>query len=342
MDKQVKWGIIGCGIISRLHGEAISMADNTELVAVCDIIEERAQATAEKYGVKKVYIDYHDLLADPEVEVVSICTPSGMHGEMVQAAARAGKHILCEKPMEITREKMDRTIEVVEECGVKMGCVFQRRLQNEAIAVKAALDSGRFGRVILADAYLKYYRSPAYYKSADWRATWALDGGGALMNQGVHGVDLLTWLAGDVNSVYARCATMVRDIEVEDTAVVSLQFKNGAMGVIECTTSVYPGQDTRFEIHCEHGSIIFGDQGLLQWELEGSNEKAPQFGSTGFAMKDDPTRLSDSSHLPLVADMADAILHDHEPLITPREARKAVDLILAIYQSSREKREIML
>lgn len=342
MSRQVKWGIIGCGIISKLHCEALAMADNAVLVAVCDIIEEKAKAAAEQYGAEKVYVNYHDLLADPDVEVVSICTPSGMHGEMVQAAARAGKHILCEKPMEITKEKMDQLIEVVEASGVKMGCVFQRRLQSEAIALKEALESGRFGKIILADAYLKYYRSPEYYKSADWRATWELDGGGALMNQGVHGIDLLTWFAGDVESVFARCATMVRDIEVEDTAVVSVKFKNGAFGVIEGTTSVYPAQETRFEIHCEKGSVIFSDLGLIQWEIQGSDEKAPEFGATGFAMKDDPTKLSDSSHFPLVVDMADSVINDHDPLITPREARKAVDLILAIYKSSDENREIKL
>ena len=342
MKKQVKWGIIGCGMISALHCNAVQAAENAELVAVCDIVEEKAQKAAEKYNVKKVYVNYHDLLADPEIDVVSICTPSGIHGEMVQAAARAGKHVLCEKPMEVTREKMDKTIEVVEACGIKMGCVFQRRLQRESVAIKQALDSGKFGKVILADAYLKYYRSPEYYKSADWRATWELDGGGALMNQGIHGIDLLTWFAGDVESVFARCATMVRDIEVEDTAVISLKFKNGAFGVIEGTTSVYPAQDTRFEIHCEKGSIIFSDQGILQWKIEGSDETAPEFDSTGFAMKDDPTKLTATSHLALVEDLADAVINDRDPMVMPREARKAVDLILSIYQSSNEKREIML
>ena len=342
MKKTVKWGIIGCGMISTLHCNAVEMAENAELAAVCDIVEEKARKAAEKYHVEKVYVDYRDLLADPEIDVVSICTPSGIHGEMAQAAARAGKHILCEKPMEITREKIDKTIEVVEACGVKMGCVFQRRLQRESIAIKQALDSGKFGKVILADAYLKYYRSPEYYKSADWRATWELDGGGALMNQGVHGIDLLTWFVGDVESVFARCATMVRDIEVEDTAVISLKFKNGAIGVIEGATSVYPAQETRFEIHCEKGSIIFSDKGITQWKIEGSDETAPDFGESGFAMKDDPSKLSSASHLALVTDLADAVINDRDPMVMPREARKAVDLILSIYQSSDEHREITL
>ena len=342
MKKQLNWGIIGCGMISALHCNAVQASELTKIAAVCDIVEEKAKKAAEKYDVEKIYTDYNELLADPDIDVVSICTPSGIHGEIVQAAARAGKHVLCEKPMEITREKIDKTIEVVESSGIKMGCVFQRRLQRESIAIKEALDSGKFGKVILADAYLKYYRSPAYYKSADWRATWEFDGGGALMNQGIHGIDLLTWFVGDVESVFARCATFVRDIEVEDTAVISLKFKNGAFGVIEGATSVYPAQDTRFEIHCEKGSIIYSDQGILQWSIEGSDETAPEYDSSGFSMKDDPTKLTATSHLALVDDLADAIINDHNPMVMPREARKAVDLILSIYQSSDEKREIKL
>lgn len=342
MNRKVKWGIIGCGIISKLHLDAISACDLVEVVAVCDIIPERAQKRAEEFHVPKTYIDYHELLADKEIEVVSICTPSGMHGQMAEDAAAAGKHIFCEKPMEITTEKIDSLIAAVEKAGVKMGCVFQRRTQRASLAVKEALDSGRFGKVILADAYLKYYRSPAYYKSADWRATWELDGGGALMNQGVHGIDLLTWLVGDVESVFARCATLARDIVVEDTAVISLKFKNGALGVIEGTTSVYPAQDTRFEIHCEKGSIIFGDAGILDWKIEGSDETAPDLENLELSAKDNPANLSPFSHLPLIADMANAVLNNTEPLIPPRKARAAVDLILAIYQSSNEKREIML
>lgn len=342
VSRVVKWGIIGCGVISKLHCDALGVVDNAQLYAVCDIIEEKAKARAEEYGAKKIYTDYKEMLKDPEIECVSICTPSGMHGQMCKDAAAAGKHILCEKPMEITKEKMDDVIEFVEKSGVKMGCVFQRRCDPKFLAVKEAIDSGRFGKVILADAYLKYFRSQEYYNSGDWRATWELDGGGALMNQGVHGIDLLTWMAGDVESVFARCATQVRDIEVEDTAIASLKFKNGALGNIEGTTSVYPAQDTRIEIHCEKGSMIVSDKGILQWSIEGSDEQAPEIQTPVFKMKDDPTKLPGTSHVVPLGDMADAIINDRKPAVTPREARKAVDLILAIYQSSDEKREITL
>ncbi len=343
MERKIKWGIIGCGVISYSHCTALASTYNAELVAVCDIIEERAQSRAKEFGAKKVYTDYHALLADEEIEAVSICTPSGMHGQMCKDAAKAGKHILCEKPMEITNEKMQDVIETVEQYPVKMACVFQRRCDGKFIAVKQAIDSGRFGKVILADAYLKYYRDQAYYDSGDWRATWELDGGGALMNQGVHGIDLLLWFAGEVESVFARCETQVRNIEVEDTAIASIRFKNGAIGNIEGTTSVYPAQDTRLEIHMEYGSIIVSDQGIEQWaRLNGEDEKIPDVNSLVFDTKTDPAKLPSFSHIVPITDLADAIIHDRKPMITPREACKAVELILAIYQSAREHREIKL
>ncbi len=343
MKRKVKWAIVGCGVISKCHADALSLAENAELYAVCDIIKEKAEKLAEEFSVPKVYTKLEDVLNDSEVEVVSICTPSGMHGEMCIAAAKAGKHILCEKPMEITSEKLQRVITELEKYPVKMGCVFQRRCDAKFIAVKNAVQSGKFGKLVLAYAYLKYYRDQNYYDSGDWRATWELDGGGALMNQGVHGIDLLLWIAGDAQSVFGRCATQVRNIEVEDTAIASLKFKNGAFGNIEGTTSVYPAQDTRLEIHMEKGSITVSDAGILEWKhLEDENEAAPVIEEPVFACKDDPSKLPSTSHYIPVTDMADAVINDRKPAVTPTEACKAVEMILAIYKSSKEHREITL
>ena len=257
-------------------------------------------------------------------------------------AAKAGKHILCEKPMEITSQKIDDIIKAVDKHNVKMSCVFQRRYDKKFMAAKSAIDSGRFGKVILADAYLKYHRGQKYYDSDDWRGTWELDGGGALMNQGIHGVDILMWLAGDVKSVFARCATQLRNIDVEDTAIASLQFKNGAIGNIESTTSIYPAQETRFEIHCEKGTIIVSDSQFLQWKLIDSDETAPKVETPDFKMKDDPTRLPGTSHVETYNDITNAILNNTPVNMPPEKARKAVDLILAIYRSSKERREVSL
>lgn len=340
MSKTLNWAILGCGAISKLHCDALTIVNNAKLYAVCDIIEERAREKAIEYGADKIYTDYHEMLSDPEIDVVSVCTPSGMHGDMCIDIAKAGKHIFCEKPMEITTKKLDEVVDFMDKQNVKMGCVFQRRYDPSFVVVKKAIDSGRFGKIILADAYLKYYRTAEYYNSADWRATWALDGGGALMNQGVHGIDLLMWFAGEVESVFARCETRKHNIEVEDIAIASLKFKNGAIGNIEGTTCVYPAQDTRLEIHCEKGTIIVSDRGILEWKIEGSDESIPKIEKLDFKMKDDPTKLPKISHVMPMQDMIDAVLNDTDPSITPTVARKSVDLILAIYRSAAEKREI--
>lgn len=342
--KTVNFGIIGCGNISASHGPAVLGCKDARLLAVCDIIPEKAQAAKEKYGAQLVYTDYIAMLDNPDIDAICVCTPSGMHGDMVLEAAKRGKHALCEKPVEINKAALDRLIDGLKAYPqVKVGCVFQRRVAPVTLLVKQGIDSGKFGKLLLADAYLKYYRTPEYYKSAGWRATWELDGGGALMNQGVHGVDLIQWLAGGVESVYARCGTLLHDIVVEDTSVALLRYKNGAMGTIECTTSVYPAQSTRFELHFENGSIIFGDEGLIQWELKDGSEKlTQQEAMEGSGVKDDPAKLGNLSHQPLLDDLVDAILQDRKPLIVPAEARDAVDLILAIYESSKTGKEIQL
>ena len=226
-------GIIGCGVIATAHAPAVQGEDEAELVAVCDIDEPKGREFAQKYGCGKFYKDYNDMLKDPEVDIVCVCTPSGIHGECVIAAARAGRAILCEKPFEITRDKISRMIDEIEKARVKCACVFQLRTYAHKRIVHDAIRSGILGRLTLADAYLKDYRARSYYKSAGWRGTWALDGGGCLMNQGVHGVDQLLWLTGLVpESVFARADHLVRDIEVEDTCVASIQFTNGAFGTI--------------------------------------------------------------------------------------------------------------
>ncbi|NLC44480.1 MAG: Gfo/Idh/MocA family oxidoreductase [Clostridiales bacterium] len=343
MKNKVRFGIIGCGNIAGSHVRSILNNKRAELIAVCDIEEEKAKSFQEKHGAQYFYTDYHEMLKRDDVDVVCICTPSGMHGDMTIATANAGKHVFCEKPLDITSEKMTEMIDVCRNNKVKLGCVYQRRLMKEAVVTKKAIDSGEFGKIVLADAYLKYYRSQEYYNSAGWRGTWELDGGGALMNQGVHGIDLIMWLAGDVKSVFARAETLARDIEVEDTALAILKFTSGAVGVIEGTTSVYPAQETRFEIHGENGSIIFGDSGFQQWRKVGSDEDTlPDVINEKVGGSDDPAAISNLGHDALIDDMISAVIEDRDPMITGESARKAVDLILAIYESSRTGKEVFL
>lgn len=341
MNSEIKFAIIGAGVIAPFHAKSIVKNENAELVAICDIEIEKAIKLGEEYGVNKTYKDYNDMFKEEEIDVVSICVPSGIHAEVAIAAAQAGIHVLCEKPLDIKAEKMTDMIDICKGNNVKLGVVFQRRILDAAEITRKAIHEGKLGKIVLGDAYLKYYRSPEYYESAGWRGTWEMDGGGALMNQGVHGIDLIQWMVGDVESVFAYTAPLVRDIKVEDTAVVAMRYKNGAFGVIQSTTSVYPGQETRFEIHGENGSIIFDDNGFIEWKFLDSDEEAPPIGNKEGG-SDDPKSISEDGHSIYVDDMIKAIKEDREPLVTGEEARKSVDLILAIYKSSRTRLEVKI
>jgi UDP-N-acetyl-2-amino-2-deoxyglucuronate dehydrogenase len=342
MSKKLGWAIVGCGVISTTHAKAIAAAPSAELIATCDIIPERAQKLASEYGAPHWYEDFNEMLKRDDIDVVSVCTPSGLHGVVAEAAARAKKHVFTEKPIEITRPAIDRMIQVCHDEGIKLGCVFQMRTYANNIAVRNAVQEGKLGKMVLADAYMKYYRSPEYYKSAGWRGTWELDGGGALMNQGVHGIDLLLWMAGDVESVVAQTDHLVRDIEVEDTAVAILKFKNGAFGVIEGTTSVTPGQGARFELHGNDGTVILRDGKIGAWHVPDVPQPGTGEEAEGGKAHSDPKAITATGHVFLVEDMCQAIFEDRDPHITGESARKAVDLILAIYESSRTNKRVYL
>lgn len=344
------FGIIGCGIIGPWHARAIKAShEKAELVAACDILPDKLKQFCDEYGESDLvcYSDYHDLIKDPHVDIVCICTPSGLHGEMAIAAANASKHVLCEKPLEIKLDRIDRMIETAEKNKVKLAGIFQRRTYQSSQKVKHAIESGQLGKMVLGDAYLKYYRSQAYYNSAGWRGTWELDGGGALMNQGIHGIDLLLWFMGDVATVYARSKTLARNIEVEDTSIAMLQYKNGAMGVIEGTTSVNPGEATTLQLHGKLGTIIYEESRIKRWAFttgdddraEDSPISSDETEAGGVA---DPKDIGVQGHINHVADLIDSIENEHEPIVTGPSGRKAVELILAIYESSKKEKEIRL
>jgi UDP-N-acetyl-2-amino-2-deoxyglucuronate dehydrogenase len=341
MSEKMRFAIIGGGVIAPSHARAIAGNSKAELVAVADIDTDKAKAFAADFSIPDVYADYEELLKRDDIDVITIAVPSGYHADVAVAAAQAGKHILCEKPLDITSDNMTRMIAAGRKANIKLGCVFQRRITPASIVAKQAVVAGKLGKLVLGDAYQKNYRSPQYYKSAGWRGTWAVDGGGALMNQGVHGIDLIQWLMGDVQSVFAYSAPLVREIEVEDTAVAVVKYKNGAFGVIQGTTSVYPGQESRFELHGEKGTIIFDDTGFKQWKFEGVEEETPQV-APRVSAKNDPTQIASDGHFLIVDDLIQAIVEDRDPMVTGEEARKSVDLILAIYESARTGKEVTL
>lgn len=335
----MNFGIVGCGVIAFTHAKALEQLKqyNCNLYAVCDIIPEKADAFAKEHGAGHVYYNYNDLLADPAVDIVCVCTPSGIHGEVCIAAAKAGKAIVCEKPMEITPAKIEQIVNAVEKAGVKMQCVFQRRLMPVAIAVRQAIADGKFGKICMANARLKYYRDQNYYNSAGWRGTWDLDGGGALMNQGVHGVDLILWMLNEpIDTLYGKAQTLARHIHVEDTAAALLTMKSGALCTIESATTAYPGFSTTFCIHGEKGSVIFNDEGIVEWKFIDS-ENAPARPDSGEVVggANNPVNIGIYGHICLLRDIAESVATGRDPIIPPQDAGLAVKVICSIYESSR-------
>lgn len=339
MDRDVRFGIVGCGAIAPWHVNGIAGAKGASLVAVCDCIREKADKLAGGIGHIKVYTDYHEMLRDPDVDAVCICTPSGMHADMAVLAAKAGKHVLTEKPADITLENIDCMIAACRKANVKLGVIFQRRTSPLWRTIKETIESGGLGRVVLGDAYCKYFRGQGYYDSGEWRGTWQLDGGGALMNQGIHIIDMLRWIMGPVESVFAYTGHLVRNIEVEDTAVATLKFTGGAFGVIEGTTSVTPGLDHRVEFHGETGTIRVEGERIVEWSVPGV-ELCIGEGSGGVDIKagtsaSSPTVIDTEGHRLQIEDLADAIREDRAPIVTGEEARKAVEVVLSIYESAK-------
>ncbi|XOK61976.1 Gfo/Idh/MocA family protein [Paenibacillus elgii] len=330
--RKVRFAVVGCGGISSSHFTGIERAPEAELAAVCDVDADRAEQYGVKYGVK-AYTDYGQLLMDPDVDVVCLCTPSGMHAGQTIQAAEAGKHVVCEKPMAIRLSDAERMIEACDVIGVKLATIFPRRMSPASRFVKKLLDDGKLGRLSLCSGYVKFYRDQAYYDSAGWRGTWAMDGGGAMMNQGIHTIDLLQWLAGPVDSLHGYARNVLRDIEVEDTAVASLQFKSGALGSIEATTTAYNQPDHRIVLHGDKGTIVLTGDEITTLDVIGEQVDIPQF---------EPFAVIPDGHAAQIRDMALAVLHDREPVVTGLDGKHSLEIILSTYESYRSRREILL
>ena len=289
------------------------------------------------------------MLADPAVNAVSICTPSGVHLDPAVAAAEAGKHVIVEKPLEITTERCDKIIEACDQAGVRLTVTFQSRFHESSKLMKKAVESERFGKITMGDAYVKWYRSQEYYDSGAWRGTWALDGGGALMNQAIHSVDLLVWLMGPVEEISAMMATMTHErIEVEDVAVANLKFASGALGVIEATTTSYPGALKRIEISGNKGSAVLEEEDIKDWQFADEtaqdetirSEMAGKTESGGGAS--DPSAISHHGHTMVFEEFISSIIEDRPSQIDGNEGRRSVEVIEAIYQSARTGQRIKL
>jgi predicted dehydrogenase len=342
------FGIVGCGMIADFHAKAIKDVAGAELVACYDRTAQAAERLAEEHGGNP-YDNLKDFLADPNLDIVTIGTPSGAHCEPAVAAAQAGKHVIVEKPLEVTLEKCDRIIEACEKAGVTLSTIFPSRFHDSSVKLKKAIVDGRFGKLTVGDAIVKWFRSQDYYDSGAWRGTWELDGGGALMNQAIHSVDLLTWLMGPVAEIRAQTALLAHTgIEVEDVAMATVQFESGALGIIEASTAIYPGYLKKIEIHGASGSAILEEEDLIKWDFK---ESAPEDAAIREAMANklsggggaaDPSAIGHHGHALQFQDVCDAIDQGTVPLIDGREGRRSVEIILGVYQSAESGQAVKL
>jgi predicted dehydrogenase len=342
MPQKLGFGIIGIGNVSTIHAKCIQQIENCKLIAVCSRSEEKAKKAAQEFRVP-YYINFVDLINRDDIDAISICTPSGMHLEPALAAAQAGKHVLVEKPIEITLDRADQIIHACQQATVKLAVIFQHRFETAVQQLRRAVQQGQLGKLILGDAYVKWHRTQEYYDTGGWRGTLKGDGGGALINQSIHTIDLLQWIMGPVKTVSGKVGTFTHNIEGEDMGLALLIFESGAMGVIEGSTSIYPGFPERLEIHGEKGTIVLEGGKIKTWEIQGTKEKPGEIAAaekTGGAS--DSMAISIEGHLAQYRDFIDAIHEDREPKVNGIEGRKALEIVLAIYQSSKEGRAVQL
>ncbi len=339
--KNFGFGIVGAGMIAHFHAKAIAELANGRLIGIYSVNKPKSDAFASEHNCA-AYDTLEHMLAVPEIDIVCICTPSGIHLEPALKSIEAGKHCLIEKPLEITVERCDEIIAAARKAGVKVGVIFPSRFYEASRLFKESINRSRFGSLVLGGAYIKWHRSEAYYASGRWRGTWEYDGGGALMNQGIHSVDLLQWYMGPVESVQATAANIRhKNIEVEDTIVATLNFKNGALGTIECSTAVFPGTLKRIEIMGTEGTAILEEDSFIKWQFQQEEAVDEQIRN---AMKDataskggasNPADISFVGHQKQMEDMIRAIETDQEPAINGEEGRKSVEIVRAIYESAR-------
>lgn len=349
--EKVRFGLVGCGFIGLTHAWALSTSEKTELVAVADIDEKRAKEMGERFGVP-YYTSQERLLNREDVDAIGNATPSSLHPGMAIEAAQAGKHVIVEKPIGTLLKEVDEAIEICKKRGVKFASIFQMRFSDASQKIKKAAEEGRFGRFMLGGAYVKWYRVQEYYDN--WRGTWEYDGGGALINQSIHTIDLLQWIMGPVKKVRGFTATRIHKMETEDVGAGLLEFENGACGIIEGTTAAYPGLYQRLEINGDKGCAVLENKALKTWRFTEEKKGDPQeeevpdgslIGAGPNVGVDyegrDPSK-SGIDHRYQYEDFADAIRENREPFVSGVDARKALEIILAIYQSVNEGKEVSL
>ena len=347
--KKIGYAVLGLGI-GMAHAEAVAASTNAELVALCDLDEQRLQKATTLYPTAKLYIDASALFADPDVDVVSICLPSAMHADFAVQAMEAGKHVLVEKPVDITCERAAKIEEARLRTGKRCGVVFQNRFNVDMYPIKEAVEGGRLGDLVLGTFAVKWYREQRYYDRGGWRGTWAMDGGGSLINQSSHTVDLMQWLMGEAESVSSQMNVAGHKIETEDVTVSTVRFKNGALATFVSTTCAYPGVATEICLYGTKGSIEADADRLKLWkmqepvdDLDEDEEEETMLESFGGGNRK-AAAASDRlyGHRHVVEDMILSVRDNRDPEVGPVEAMKSLAIIEAIYRSAREGRPVKI
>ncbi len=332
-DGKTCFALIGAGNIAAKYVDAFKNIETAVLVGVVTRTAAKAQAFAKAHNIPHWATDVKTLFDTADVDAVVIATPSGLHSQGTIEAAKFGKHVLCEKPLDITLEKIDAMTEACRKAKVQLGCAFQfRTFEHNRIAYET-IKSGKLGKIYIANAFLKNFRTQQYYDSGSWRGTWALDGGGPFMQQGAHTVDLMVWMMGRARQVAAFINTAAHKIEVEDMGHAIVRYENGAQGVVEASTVVKPGYPNRIEFHGEKGSIILSESDIVDWQVEGVEK--PTLGSTSHTSgSKDPMAIGTLGHEMIIKDFIQSVEQNRPPLVSPDSARLSVELILAIYRSA--------
>ncbi len=340
------FAIVGTGMIANFHAQAIAQTPGARLAGLVSRSPDKAKEFAAKHSIPLVVPTVEELCRQPGIDVVSVATPSGAHLEPALAAIAAGKHLVIEKPLEITPERADRIISAAEKSGVKAAAIFQGRFGAGAQKVKAAIAASRLGRLVLASACIKWHRPASYYTG--WKGLLALDGGAVLINQSIHGLDLLQWFAGLPEEVFCLTTRRVHTgIEGEDTAAATLRFPDGALGAIEATTAAWPGWSRRIEICGEHGSICLEDDNIVRWDFAKAEPGDDAIRNAGpdnalGSGAGNPSAISTVGHQRQIQDLVEAIRDNRAPAIDIREGRKAVALVHALYTSAKTGRPVSL
>lgn len=337
MSKKIGYAVVGLGV-GMSHVKAAAAAKDADLIAVCDLIQEKLDNVTKDFPGTLTYLSFDEMLKNPDIDIVSICLPSAMHAEFAVKAMEAGKNVLVEKPIDITVDAALKIEEARKRTGLKAGIIHQNRNNSDIKPIREAIQSGRLGKLFYGDFEVKWFRTQEYYDNGGWRGTWEMDGGGSLMNQAVHTVDIMQWLMGDIESITSLIGIYAHKIDTEDFTASLIKFKSGSAATFVSTTNAFPGLNTGVKLYGTKGSIECDGDTILLWKREGAPEdeeeimKANYSGNSAAAALD-PTLCT--GHTSMVEDIISAVKDGREPQIMPLEAVKSVRIVNAVYESAK-------